>query len=902
MNAFQESDYNSNGLSAERPPSCLRLTLATAVLVALAPLGVLMPGAASAQVAPTGGQLSLCPNGSLGASGRIWAHTGTSSASACGGYYSFALGNGSGGVESNGSSRSNSLVQGYGDGRLLLRGEAGVRLEGVTTFNAAANLGNNKVTNLANGTAPTDAVNVRQLTSAVADATGSDYIQVGAGQTSTAASNAGRAGNIAIGGNARSNSPSLNSASIALGEDSLSNNAGSVAIGTTSTANASGAVAIGLRAKAEANNAVALGADSVADRADSVSVGSTARRRQITNLAAGTTDNDAVNLGQMNSALANYTSNRLVKVNGATDAQAAGGNAIAIGNGTSSSGISATAVGANASASGAASAALGDFANSAGVHAVAIGHVAQASQAGAVAIGDQARATHDNSVALGALSTSDRANSVSVGSATLQRQITQMAAGTQDNDAVNLAQLKGNARATASALGGGAAPLPDGSLSAPTYRFGSSSFNNVGDALSNLDGRVGDLEVGDGLVSYNDALGRVEVARAKGGDQVDISGSAGRRRVAGLANGLNDDEAVTVAQLKAAGVLDPASGSILSALTYDDTSLATATLGGTRGTVIDNLADGQVTAASVQAINGRQLYQALSDAAGLLGGGASVGLQGAFVAPTYTIQNRTYRDVGSALEALDGKVSDLDQRTLASASGGPRTGTFGTQPDAGRVEGAAAPGASAPTPAAAGATAQAPAVSTSAAATAVGEGALASGVGSAAIGDHAVASADGSVALGSGSVADRVNSVSVGSAGSERQITNVGEGTEDTDAVNKGQLDRGVATANRYTDSKMSSINDSFDVFKGEVDGRLRNMDRRIDRQGAMSAAMLNMATSAAGVRTDNRVGVGVGFQGGESALSLGYQRAISERATVTLGGAFSGDDASVGFGAGFGW
>ena len=87
-----------------------------------------------------------------------------------------------------------------------------------------------------------------------------------------------------------------------------------------------------------------------------------------------------------------------------------------------------------------------------------------------------------------------------------------------------------------------------------------------------------------------------------------------------------------------------------------------------------------------------------------------------------------------------------------------------------------------------------------------------------------------------------------------------------------------------------------------QIDQRLRHQDRRIDRQGAMSAAMLNMATSAAGVRTQNRVGVGVGFQGGESALSLGYQRALSERATVTLGGAFSSDDSSVGVGAGFGW
>ena len=78
--------------------------------------------------------------------------------------------------------------------------------------------------------------------------------------------------------------------------------------------------------------------------------------------------------------------------------------------------------------------------------------------------------------------------------------------------------------------------------------------------------------------------------------------------------------------------------------------------------------------------------------------------------------------------------------------------------------------------------------------------------------------------------------------------------------------------------------------------------DRRIDRQGAMGAAMLNMATSAAGIRTQNRLGVGLGFQNRESALSIGYQRAISDRATVTLGGAFTSDDQSVGVGAGFGW
>jgi len=125
-------------------------------------------------------------------------------------------------------------------------------------------------------------------------------------------------------------------------------------------------------------------------------------------------------------------------------------------------------------------------------------------------------------------------------------------------------------------------------------------------------------------------------------------------------------------------------------------------------------------------------------------------------------------------------------------------------------------------------------------------------------------------------------------------------------SVNVGQLNaRSTATlsqANAYTDQRFNAINDSFDLFKGEVDRRFSDMDRRLDREGAMTSAMVNMAASAAGIRTDNRLGVGVGFKSGERALSVGYQRAISDRATLTIGGAFSGSEKSAGMGFGFGW
>src|SRR3546814_9817733 len=52
------------------------------------------------------------------------------------------------------------------------------------------------------------------------------------------------------------------------------------------------------------DNSVALGNGSVADRANTVSVGAAGQERQIVNVAAGTSDTDAVNVAQLNKATA----------------------------------------------------------------------------------------------------------------------------------------------------------------------------------------------------------------------------------------------------------------------------------------------------------------------------------------------------------------------------------------------------------------------------------------------------------------------------------------------------------------------------------------------------------------------------------------------------------------------
>ena len=168
------------------------------------------------------------------------------------------------------------------------------------------------------------------------------------------------------------------------------------------------------------------------------------------------------------------------------------------------------------------------------------------------------------------------------------------------------------------------------------------------------------------------------------------------------------------------------------------------------------------------------------------------------------------------------------------------------------------------------------------------------------------------------------------------RIRNVAEGTEPTDAVNLNQMEAGdmmavaaakkyadvrddliLAAANKhaavgdtqtlaaskaYTDQKFAVWNDTFAHYQQQVDLRFDRTDARIDRSGAMQTAMAQMTASAAGVRTVNRMAVGVGAQNGKAALSLGYQRALGDKAALTIGAAFSGNERSAGVGYGFGW
>lgn len=139
-----------------------------------------------------------------------------------------------------------------------------------------------------------------------------------------------------------------------------------------------------------------------------------------------------------------------------------------------------------------------------------------------------------------------------------------------------------------------------------------------------------------------------------------------------------------------------------------------------------------------------------------------------------------------------------------------------------------------------------------------------------------------------------------------QQVASAGEGEkptpqpktkkEDTPKpqVDTAELEKMLARANEYTDGAISTF-----------ERRLDKMDKRFNRMAAMSSAQTAMAMNTAGLATYNRLGAGVGYSEGESAMAVGYQRVLNEKgsATFSLNGAFTNSgERSMGVGVGIGW
>ena len=232
---------------------------------------------------------------------------------------------------------------------------------------------------------------------------------------------------------------------IAIGQDNVANSGGNagntmIAIGRENEATALDTVAIGRKTKATANTSVALGARSEATGAGSVAIGGNGDGYKTTSNGLG---------------------------------------AVALGMQAKADGTAATAVGGVSEATANGAAAFGQGAKATAASATALGKEAKASVADGVALGSQSKATVDKGVKgfnpaetrtnkysglAGTAQTSTLA-AVSVGDgATATRQITGLAAGTNDTDAVNVAQLRSVNLKYAGNTGNGDVLLDNGTL------------------------------------------------------------------------------------------------------------------------------------------------------------------------------------------------------------------------------------------------------------------------------------------------------------------------------------------------------------------------------------------------------------------------------------------------------
>ncbi|TGD47545.1 autotransporter adhesin SadA [Salmonella enterica subsp. enterica serovar Poona] len=278
-----------------------------------------------------------------------------------------------------------------------------------------------QITNVADGSEAQDAVTVRQLQNAIgavattptkyyhANSTEEDSLAVGTDSLAMGAKTIVNAdAGIGIGLNTLVMADAING--IAIGSNARANHANSIAMGNGSQTT-----------RGAQTDYTAYNMDAPQNSVGEFSVGSEDGQRQITNVAAGSADTDAVNVSQLKVTDSRVAANTESINNLNTQVSSLDTRVTNIENG------------------------IGDIVttgstkyfktNTDGVDANAQGK-------DSVAIGSGSIAAAENSVALGTNSVADEANTVSVGSSTQQRRITNVAAGVNNTDAVNVAQLK----------------------------------------------------------------------------------------------------------------------------------------------------------------------------------------------------------------------------------------------------------------------------------------------------------------------------------------------------------------------------------------------------------------------------------------------------------------------------
>ncbi len=424
--------------------------------------------------------------------------------------------------------------------------------------------------------------------------------------------------------------------SVIVGDSAVGTANGQTLLGAEATSNQANSVALGYRSAAlrgaqASYSAYGLTAPQVS--AGEVSVGTAGGgERQITNVAAGSVNTDAVNVAQLKGAIS--------LINGVADAAVtydldAGGNPnyrrVTLGAGTGTTTIGNLAGGAVTAGS---------------LEAVNGGQLAATNAAIASFFGGRAAfdpASGAFTAPLFEISTISTGGAIAKG---LYENATDAFAAV-DGSLVNLNTQIADIR------NGGTKYLRVNSTGTEALATGADSIAVGTNARATA---ANSIAVGAGSL-------------ADRANSVSIGAAGAERQVTNMAAGTAATDAVNLGQLQA---------SEQGALRYDlngdgSVNYASATLGqsGT-ATTLRNLGPGQVSATSSEAINGAQLFAANQAVATHLGGGAAVNASGVLTAPTYSINNvaangtitkGNYNDVGTAFDAVSNSLANVADQT-----------------------------------------------------------------------------------------------------------------------------------------------------------------------------------------------------------------------------------------------
>lgn len=570
-----------------------------------------------------------------------------------------------------------------------------------------------------------------------------------------------------------------------------------------------------------------------------------------------------------------------------------------------------------------------DDAYAKGQGSTAVGYQAQATGDSALALGRNANASADNSVALGAGSTTtanlghpayraggypvmgNPTGEVSVGSAGAERRVTNVAAGADETDAVNVSQLRGVADRTDqlaqdallwdptanggngayNASHGGRGPSRITNVAAGDINASSTDAVN-GSQLYEVTTQINNITLGG--FKYFHASSQKPDSVASGADSIAVGPAALASGTSSLAMG--DGANASASNASAIGSNAAASGANATAVGTGSSATGGSSVALGNGASASGERSSAIGAgASAEAANSVALgADSVADrdnsvSVGSVGNERQITNVKAGEADTDAVNVSQLREHGDAINStitnVDNRVTQAktDITQLQNGTDGmfqvnnssdlPKPRPTGTDAVAGGA-GAEASGSNS---------------------AAIGTRARASGASATALGNGSSAQAQNSVALGANSVADRANSVSVGSAGSERQITNVAAGTAPTDAVNVSQLQQSMGDISNqfydYTDSRYNALRHDLkkqdDILSAGI-------------AGAMAMATLPQPHSAGA----SMATVGLGNYRGQGALAIGVSRISDNGKWVTKlqGSTSSQGDPGVAVGIGYQW